>query len=703
MLPASFASTLGVGVGDEIKILTRRGLRTLRIGGLLRLQTSLEMRGGSLVLLRLATAQRLLATSGQVDAVDLVVNDNADETTIGETVRKQLPAGLLVQRPAARTAVSEETLLSMQMGMNFASAISLFASGLIVLNALLRNVSERRRQLGILRAIGATRRQVTRVILREAVILGVLGTLLGIGLGVVGARLLTLAISGVFQVQLSVPLISWRVLALSFLLGPAVSLLAAWIPVWQAARVSPLEAMRETSAVNVGADSVPAWPSRLGIALIAVFLAAAIPYTQGYLPLQVGTPLISIGLAGSVFLLPATVNITSRIVAEVFYRIIGFEGDLAARQLPRHALRTSLTAGVLFVAIVLGVGLGNALLSNVADVRRWYRQVISGDYVIRAMMPDMGTGLAADIPEGVLEKVRKIPGVQNIETARFLRTEAQGRPAIVIARSFSSSRPVPLDLDAGNPDSLVEKMRQGEVVIGTLLAQRAGVGLGDWISVGTRQGVQRLKVAGIFSDYTMGGSVIIMDAATAQRLFQVRGASVFIVKAATEKKHSVAVVLRQLADQQGLLLQSFEDLSTMIERMIAGVVAGLWTLLASGFVIASLGIANTITLDVLEQTREIGLLRAVGLTRRQLYKLVFSQAAGIALFSVVPGTIVGIGLAYLFNSAAAPVLGHPLRFQWHPLVILVCLTAALTIVVVSAWLPARRAASLPVAEALRYE
>ena len=141
----------------------------------------------------------------------------------------------------------------------------------------------------------------------------------------------------------------------------------------------------------------------------------------------------------------------------------------------------------------------------------------------------------------------------------------------------------------------------------------------------------------------------------------------------------------------------------MIERMIAGVVAGLWTLLASGFVIASLGIANTITLDVLEQTREIGLLRAVGLTRRQLYKLVFSQAAGIALFSVVPGTIVGIGLAYLFNSAAAPVLGHPLRFQWHPLVILVCLTAALTIVVVSAWLPARRAASLPVAEALRYE
>ncbi len=704
MLPASFADALQVKVGDEIKILTRRGLRSVRVGGLLRLQTSLEMRGASLVLLRLATAQRLLGNSGQVDAIDLVLDDNTEESGILEAIRNQLPAGLQVQRPAARSTVSEETLLSMQMGMNFASALSLFASGLIVLNALLMNVSERRRQIGILRAIGATRQQVTRIILREAAFFGVLGTLFGVGLGIIGAKLLTLAMATLFQVQFSVPLtVSWGVLALSLVLGPAISLLAAWIPVWHAARVSPLEAMREAITVDSHADSAPAWPARIGIALLAAFLATAILYTQGYLPLQVGTPLISIGLAGIVFLLPAAMNVTSRMMASLFYRTIGFEGDLAVRQLVRHPLRNSLTAGVLFVAIVLGVGLGNALLSNVEDVRRWYRQAISGDYVIRAMMPDMGTGLAADIPQGVLEDVRQIPGVQNVVTVRFFRAEAQGRPVIVIARSFSDARPVPLNLEAGNPDILVEQMRQGDVIIGTLLAQRTGARYGSWISVGTRDGVQRLKVAGIFNDYTMGGSVIIMDSPTAQRLFQVSGASVFIIRAAPETKQAVGVALRDLADRQGLLLQSFEELNGIFERMIAGVVAGLWTLLATGFVIASLGIANTVTMNVLEQTREIGLLRAMGMTRGQLYKLVFSQVAGIALFSMIPGAIVGIGLAYLFHSAAAPVLGHPLRFHWHPQVIVACLAAALTIVLLSAWMPALRAARLPIGEALRYE
>jgi putative ABC transport system permease protein len=212
-----------------------------------------------------------------------------------------------------------------------------------------------------------------------------------------------------------------------------------------------------------------------------------------------------------------------------------------------------------------------------------------------------------------------------------------------------------------------------------------------------------MRVAGTTNDYTVGGAVIFVDMPTARRLFHVRGVDVFLIRTAPGQKAAVGAALRQLAERHGLLLQSFEELSRMIDGMIAGVVAGSWVLLAAGFVIASFGIANTLTMNILEQTRELGLLRAVGMTRRQLYKMIFSQAAAIALVSLVPGAVVGLAMAYLFNTAAAPVLGHSIPFRLHPWLVAGCLAAALAIVMAAAWAPSRRAAGLAVAEALQYE
>jgi putative ABC transport system permease protein len=701
MLPAGFAAAIGVAVGDEVNILTRRGIRTLRIAGLLRPSGAAAVAGGSTLFLRLDKAQQLLTAPGQIDTVDLVLDGDAAEPAVEAELQRRLPPGLVVQRPAARTDVSRETLLSMEMGMSFAAALSLFASALIVLNALLMNVSERRRQLGILRSVGATRRQVTTLILREGLILGVAGTVLGVGIGWGGAQLLTWGIGHLLQVRLPGPQLTAQAIAMSLLIGPGVSLLAAYLPARQAARVSPLEAMRAACP----ADSEPShsWPTWLGLTLLATFALVAVLYAWGIIPLQAGTPLTAIGLAGCVLLMPAAVGLVSNGVAEAFYRLVGFEGELAARQLPRRRLRTSLTAGVLFVALVLGIGLGSALLSNIEDIRQWYQRVIAGDYFLRATMPDMGTGLAADMPEGLAEDIQRIPGIVDIETACFFRATAQGRPVIVVARSFAKGRQLPLDLEQGDPRRLPEQLERGEVVVGTVLARRAGLRPGDWLTVDTREGARQMRVAGTTNDYTVGGAVIFVDMPTARRLFHVRGVDVFLIRAAPGQKAAVGAALRLLAERHGLLLQSFEQLSRMIDGMIAGVVAGIWVLLAAGFVIASFGIANTLTMNILEQTRELGLLRAVGMTRRQLYKMVFSQAAAIALVSLVPGAVVGLAMAYLFNTAAAPVLGHSIPFRLHPWLVAGCLAAALAIVMAAAWAPSRRAAGLAVAEALQYE
>ena len=162
----------------------------------------------------------------------------------------------------------------------------------------------------------------------------------------------------------------------------------------------------------------------------------------------------------------------------------------------------------------------------------------------------------------------------------------------------------------------------------------------------------------------------------------------FLIHTAPGQKTQAASALHRLAEQQGLLLQSFAELNRMLDDTMAGVVAGIWVLLATGFVIASFGVANTLTMNILEQTRELGLLRAVGMTRRQLYKMIFAQAAAIALMGMLPGAMVGLALAYLFNTAASPILGHSVQFQWHPLLVLACLATTLAIVILAAWIPA---------------
>ncbi|MEX0819595.1 MAG: FtsX-like permease family protein, partial [Pirellulaceae bacterium] len=379
------------------------------------------------------------------------------------------------------------------------------------------------------------------------------------------------------------------------------------------------------------------------------------------------------------------------------------ESRLARRQLLRHRGRTALTIGVLFIAISTGVGLANTIVDNIRNVEQWYQQAIVGDFFVRAMMPDMATGQAADMPEGLDREIKAIPGVEGLDTIRFVQATSAENSVIVVVREFTGDKQTYFDLVEGESDEVLRGIAAGKVVIGTVLAQRTGLGQGDTIPLETREGEKQLSIVGTTNDYLGGGLTIYMQRSVAKELLDVEGVDAYIIQAANKRLAEVEASLQKLCDEQGLLLQSYSELVQFIERMMNGVIGSLWALLALGFIIAAFGLVNTLAMNILEQTRELGVLRVVAMTRRQVRRTIMAQAIMMGLIGLVPGTFLGLAIAYLINLATLPTTGHAVAFVFRPWLLAACFFAALLIVLIAAWIPAERAARLKLSDALQYE
>jgi putative ABC transport system permease protein len=242
----------------------------------------------------------------------------------------------------------------------------------------------------------------------------------------------------------------------------------------------------------------------------------------------------------------------------------------------------------------------------------------------------------------------------------------------------------------------------GEVVIGSVLAEQAKLKVGDEIPLEIGDSKQHFRIAAIANDYQAGGLTIYIERGVAKRLLGVEGIDAYIIKADHERLDQVRDDLQALCDEYGLLLQSFSDIQQKIDRMMSGVVAGLWGMVVLGFVVAAFGVANTLAMTVMEQTRELGLLRILAMTRWQVRKSILAQALMIGLLALVPGIIAGVGVAYLISWATLPVIGHAIPLTIHPGLLVGAAIGGLVIVAAAALVPAERAARLELPMALRY-
>jgi putative ABC transport system permease protein len=250
---------------------------------------------------------------------------------------------------------------------------------------------------------------------------------------------------------------------------------------------------------------------------------------------------------------------------------------------------------------------------------------------------------------------------------------------------------------------LRQALDRGEAAAGTVLARRSGIKPGDVVEVEVFGRTSRVKIAALVVDYTSGGASLLLRRDAARSLFGLESADIVLVTAKPGAGPELGAELQRIADARGMLLRSFESVQAFINGTVSGVVNSLWAILGLGFVVGSLGVANTVTMNVLEKTRTLGLLRAVGMTAGQVRRLVVLESCLLGLVGGLIGTVGGMFTALLIQAASQPLLGHPIRPSLRPLVVLVNLAAAVAITALAAWIPARRAARLDLLESIAAE
>lgn len=701
LVDGSFARSLQINVGDTIRILGKGGVREASVVGLVEPSGGSGVAVGSSVYAILPDATKWFRTGSNIDQIQVVLSDPDQAAEVTQKLKDALTAEVTVQPPATRSQMAEETMFATENGLHMAIAFALLISLFIIYNTFQMSVGERRKQLGILRAIGTTRRQIRWMILREALVMSLLASAVGCILGIYGASWLSRASQQVLQVTLpSIQITVWP-LVVAVLFGVGVSLLGAYLPATRASSVQPLEAIRLT---DTGQDKVLiriATP----IAVFALIVGSFTLWlsTQGRLPLGGDVVGIVMLLLALVLLIPVTLPVISRGLMLALRPWLGPPAMLAQRQLTRHLGRSTLTIGVLFMAVGTSIGMAGNVLDNVDNVQRWYRQAMIGDFFVRASMPDIATGAGPDLPVETEDALKKISGIESVSSLSMEQARSGDSSVLVVSRDFRRAALGMFETGPVSREEVIDRLTKGQVVIGSVLAQRKSIEAGGTVQLETSSGPTNFEVAAVVNDYLGGGLTVYMDAPVAKLALGMEGADVLIVQADDNRLSEVETELRRYCEEHGLVLQSYADLIGVINGMVNGVIASLWTLLSLGCAIAAMGLVNTLTMNILEQTREIGMLRVVAMTRAQTRRMILAQALMMGVLGILPGALVGVFVSYAIGLSAEAIIGHDIAFTFRPTLVAGAVVLGLFIVLVASLTPAERAARLKLSAALQYE
>ncbi|MGA2521400.1 MAG: ABC transporter permease [Acidimicrobiales bacterium] len=693
----STAQKYHFAVGERVHVLLSGPPRTFTIAGIVRFGTAGNLAGATIAGFDIPTAQQLFGSVGSYDAIDVLAEPGTNAAQLRGAIARVLPPGAEVVTGAT---VASENSNAINQALSFFSTallvfafIALFVGGFTIFNTFSIIVGQRTKELALLRLLGASRRQVFRSVLAEAFIVGLVASLVGLGLGVATAVGLVALLKG-FGISLPTGALVFqtRTVIAGLAVGIGVTVVSAISPARRAVRIAPVEALVDQQGGEAESmrRRVTIGGTVLGVGAVVLALGLSKPAIQ---LVGIGAVALFIGVG---MLSPLVARPLSGFIGIPLANALGVSGKLGRENSMRSPRRTAQTAAALMVglALVSVIAVFGASVSKSATAS--IDEAISADYIVTAS----SAGGAGQFSRSVASAVSGVPGVRSVSSVYTGTFEFEGSiDTLAGVAPQHLGETIILRVSSGAGASALEA---GDLLVDTTTARSDHLVVGSVAPVKfALTGGGTMRVGGIFMPNSLLGSFLVSDQFFQSHFSDPLPVAVLVRAADGATASGRASLVAALHSNPNVQVQTQAEFKKSQEKAVNQLLGLVYVLLALAVLVALIGIVNTLMLSVFERTHEIGLLRAVGMRRRQVKSMIRSEAVIMAVFGALIGVVVGTGLGVSFASSLSQQ-GIDRIVVPYPSLVLFLVIAALLGLGAASW-PARRASRLDLLAAIASE
>ncbi len=707
ILAKEYADKHRIDTNQQVTLGTVEGDRRFTVRGIMKSSGLTSAFGGNLAIMDIYAAQKMFGRGRTFDRIDIGVKDGRTIAECQQELRALLGPGFQIDPPSGRGQQFEAMLAAYSMMVNISSLFALFIGMFIIYNSFAIAVTQRRSEIGILRALGATRRQIRNLFLGESAVTGIIGSTGGVLFGLVIARGIAASIgsliSDVYGVAQRVDDTATRpgLLAASIAIGVVTSIVAALVPARNAARVDPVQALQKGKYQVLSAGesrirlTLAAVLGAISIACLSIPASRVVFYAGFFLAVVVSlllTPLLSLAI--------------SRAIRPVLKWLRPVEGALAADSLIQAPRRTSASVAALMLSLALVVAFAGMARASYDSIIDWMNTALNPDLFV---LPSQNlVERTIRFPPTIAPALAEVPGIRRVQMVRDARVVFRQTPVMVVAIEVNSLRETaPREPVAGNPDDMYRLTAAGQgLMVSDNLAQLQHLKLGETLELPAPRGVIRLPIVGIVVDYSDQQGTILMDRTLFQRYWGDDSVNIFRVY--LQPGASVPDVKRRILARFAGERRVFVLTNGELKRYILKITDqwfGLTSVqIAVAVLVAILGIVNTLTVSITDRRRELGVLRAVGGLHAQIRRTIWIEALTIGCVGLALGFALGaINLYYILQIVHHDIAGMRLDYEFPTRVVLGLVPTILAAAFVAALWPAESAVHGSLVEALEYE
>ena len=707
ILSSQFSNRNGVGLGSRLPLGTIEGDKPFTVRGVMTPGGLASAFGGNLAVMDIYAAQKMFGRGRTFDRIDLALAPGSTLADVQRELEKQLGPGFQVVPPSGRGQQFEAMIASFSLMMGVSSLFALFIGMFVIYNSFAIAVTQRRSEIGILRALGATRAQIRWVFLAEGAVTGLVGSALGLVTGMLIARGISATIATLVSEVFGVAndagevTVSPALLLSAFGLGIATSTVAALIPARMAAGVEPLQALQKGMYHVL---SVEEHRARVVLAILCGSISTACLVFGGPRPVFYASYLLAI--VGVLLLSPLLSLVLARFLRPLLRWAMPVEGSLAADSLIQAPRRTSATVAALMLSVALVVAFAGMARASYASILEWVNAVVNPDLFV---MPSPSIVMRTlRFPAATGSELMEIPGVGRIQSVREARIAFRRTPVMLLAVDLLSiqqtTRP---RLVAGNEEQMYRSAASGKgLLVSETLAELYKLRQGETLELATPGGVLALPIDGIIVDYSDQQGTILIDRSVFERYWNDDSINFYrvYVTPGTDPMEVRRRILERFAGVRQVFVLNNDDLRAYILRATGQWFQLTYVQVAVAVLVAILGIVNTLTVSITDRRRELGVLRAVGGLPRQVRRTIWIEAVSTAALGVVLGLALGaLNLYYVLEIVRQDVAGIRLEYQFPFTIAILVGPMILCAALLAALWPAAAAVRGSLVEALEYE